>query len=220
MNKIKDFTDAELEYYGQIYAKLILNQTDSEILLDKEELEKRYFYKNTYVLSEYVEKIKDANYKADGSGFLELFRDDEKYKQELLAYKMKHKETIDKLTQCASCKCSTCLQICKYEICKNCLSNMRTAACEQDKYYIKTSENIVTLYSEDEQREVHFRVKGILYDSNTNEDYIYLIETTDPDNQHILQYVKNINGIVDYVSISEEELDRIYELFVEANCYE
>lgn len=220
MNKIKDFTDAERKKYSQAYIDLIMNIEEIETFLPPEEVQKRFFKKKVHVIKEYLDQLDEADRLADGKSPLDFLKSDEQYKKEALKFKATIVEDLDKLELCHKCKCSTCIKACPFKSCHYCRHSSRVVGCDQERYYVTTGMAPITLYSNDEQRDVHFEVVGLLTDDFSNKHYIYLVERNNKENQHILEYCKYTNGSVDYLSIDEELLDKVYDIFVGFDCYE
>ncbi|MDU6855683.1 MAG: hypothetical protein ACLSH8_09245 [Zhenhengia sp.] len=220
MNKIKDFTDAERTAYSQAYIDLIMNIEEIETFLSQEEVNKRFFKRKVHLIKDYLEKLDEADRLADGKGPLDFLKSDEQYKKDALKFKSGIIDDLNKLKLCHTCKCGACVNECKFKSCHYCSYHSKVVGCDKERYYVTTGMAPITLYSNDEQRDVHFEVVGLLTDDFSNKHYIYLVERNNKENQHILEYCKYTNGSVDYLSIDEELLDKVYDIFVGFDCYE
>lgn len=220
MNKIKDFTDAERAIYSQAYIDLIMNIEELETFLSENEPNKRFFKRKVHLIKEYLDQLDEADRLAEGKGILDFLKSDEKYKDDVLKFKASRIDDLNKLMLCHTCKCATCVSECKFKSCHYCSYHSKVVGCDKERYYVTKGLAPITLYSNDEERDVHFDVVGLLKDDFSNKDYIYLVERNNKDNQHILEYCKYTNGTIDYLPIDEELLDKIYDVFVGFDCYE
>lgn len=220
MNKIKDFTDSERAQYSKIYVDLIMNIEEINTFLSTTESNKRFFVRKVHHLKEYLDKIDEADRLADGNGLLDFLKSDDKYKDDLLKFKATIADELNKLTLCHTCKCSTCVSDCKFKSCHYCNYTNKVANCDHERYYVTVGHSPISLYSNDEEHDVHFEVVGLLTDDFANKHYIYLVERNNKNNQHILEYCKYVNGTIEYLPIDEELLDKIYNTFVGFDCHE
>ncbi len=219
MNKIQGFTDAERAKYGKLYADFIMHGEEIAALHGDKVADQRFYRRKAPVLKTYLDALDEADYKANGQGVMEMFKSDNQYKEEALAVKRKAEHDIEKLVKCSTCACAKCLQVCPFNACSYCQFTAKITACDKERYCITTGHKPVSLYSNDEEREVYFEVQGMLTDNFSNKRYTYLVETANRDNQHILEYNKYVNGEVEYLPIDEELLDKVYNVFVELGCH-
>ncbi len=220
MNKIEEFTQSEREKYSHLYLDLVTASDEIAPFLSKEENEARYFNRRMHVIKDYLDALDQADQKASGNGLLEMFKSDEKYKEEALKVKAGIATELDKLGYCQQCKCLHCTKECPFKSCRNCKHSAFVTACDEERYSIITNLPTLSLYSNDEARDVLFKVLGVLRDNYSNKHYIYLVESNNPNNQHILEQVEYVNGQCDYTPLDADILDKIYDLFVRFNCYE
>lgn len=220
MNKIKEFTDSERQKYSKPYVDFIMHGQELAALHTDEECNKRFFIRKVEVLKKYIDALDEADQKASGEGVFEMFKSDEQYKHAAMKVKSAHNQDIEKLMRCQECKCASCLSECKFNSCHYCQYTSSVKGCDKSRNYVTSGYKPVTLYSNDEERDVYFKVLGILTDHFSNKKYIYLVEQANPNNQHILEYCKYVNGDVDYLPLDEDVLDRIYHIFVQLECYE
>ncbi|MGL4737055.1 MAG: hypothetical protein ACRCW2_06315 [Cellulosilyticaceae bacterium] len=220
MNKIKAFTDSERQQYSPLYVDLIMNMEEIRPFLSDEELQSRFFTRKVHQIKAYLDALDQADQQAEGGGLLEFLKSDDKYKDEVLKFKATLSDDLTKLQKCHQCHCSKCTATCPFKSCHYCSYNNHVVGCDQQRYTVTTGHPSITLYSNDEDRDVHFRTIGLLKDDFSDKQYIYLVETTNKENQHILEYRKYVDGTKDYLPIDEELLDKVYDLFVGFNCYE
>lgn len=220
MNKIQEFTNAERQKYGDLYGKLVMKQSEASSLLSQDEMRKRFYVHNLPKLKQYLDMLDEADRKANGSGLLEIFKSDDKYKEEVLEFKATILDTIDKLALCLECKCSNCSSICNFNSCLNCRVSESTRVCsEDDEYYLKSSSRVLKLWSNDEKRNVTFNVKAIIEDAHSEGTYYYLIEDGNRDNQHILEYIKESNGKEEFLPVENTTLlDELFQFFVKSGA--
>lgn len=220
LNKIKEFTNSERDHYKDLYTDLILSIDNISELLDEDDYNSRFFIKKVHIIKDYLDKLDDADYKADKKDFFDFLKSDEKYKTEVLNYKSTIINDLKKLELCRKCKCLKCISSCSFKKCLNCLPSYYVHNCNEMDNCITKGLNTITLYSNDEERDVNFEPLGLLEDLKENKYYIYLVENNNRNNQHILEYIKYLNGEVEYLPITKEDLDKIYDSFVKLNCYE
>lgn len=220
LNKIKEFTNSERDHYKDLYTDLILSIDNISELLDEDDYNSRFFIKKVHIIKDYLDKLDDADYKADKKDFFDFLKSDEKYKTEVLNYKSTIINDLKKLELCRKCKCLKCISSCSFKKCLNCLPSYYVHNCNEMDNCITKGLNTITLYSNDEERDVNFEPLGLLENLKENKYYIYLVENNNRNNQHILEYIKYLNGEVEYLPITKEDLDKIYDSFVKLNCYE
>lgn len=220
MNKIKDFTDSERLYYQNIYSNIIMTMDDLSDLLDTDDFNSRFYTKKVHIIKSYLDKLDDADFKANKKDFLDFLKSDEKYKNEVLNYKSTIIRDLNKLELCNKCKCLKCISHCKFNKCLNCLPTNFVHNCNKENTLVAKGFNNVVLYSNDENRDVNFEVLGLLDSLDYKKKFIYLVEVTNRNNQHILEYVSYINGETEYTPVDEDTLDKVYNNFVKLDCYE
>lgn len=103
--------------------------------------------------------------------------------------------------------------------CFNCREKEYTAKCDKDTTLLTKTTDTVELYQGDEK--FVFNVAGYLVEKDDNGNfsrYVYLIDSKDYDNQHILKYSK-FKGEESYDSVitdgTQDELIRINDKFIE-----
>ena len=94
MNKIKNFTNKERLEYQTLYSTVADAIYEQREILDEEEVNKRAYVSKIDAIKKYLDKIDEADYKADKKGFLDIFKSDEVYKNQLLAFKEEIKHEI------------------------------------------------------------------------------------------------------------------------------
>ena len=220
MNKIEEFTQSERQKYSHLYLDLVTGADEIAPFLSKSENEQRYFNRRMHVIKDYLDALDIADQKASGEGFFERFKSDEQYKEEALKVKSLIATELEKLTYCGKCNCLHCTSECPFKSCRNCRHSYFVSACDKERYCIVSNLPHLSLYSNDEERDVLFKVLGLLRDHYSNKNYIYLVESSNPNNQHILEQVEYVNGQCDYNPLDSDILDKVYDTFVRFNCYE
>ena len=211
----------EKNKYIDIYSRLMFAYDDLRNMLDEEELEKRTFISKYEDLKEYMQFLDDLEKESKNkkSFFSKIFNketDSDKIKK----YMNKDKRMkLDKLIKCSKCKCINCVNECVLNSCINCREKEYVNQCDKNKSFMTKSTDTVTLYNGNE--EVIFNISGYLVEKNEKnrfDRYVYLIDSKDYDNQHILKYSK-LKGEEYYDSIikdnSQDELIRINNKFIE-----
>ncbi|AMN31366.1 DUF1292 domain-containing protein [Clostridium perfringens] len=219
MNKIKNFTDEELKKYSSLLNNLTLNSSDYMFIEDI--AEGRFFFKMLPTLQDYLKKIEEINIKADGTGILEIFKSDEKYKEELLNYKKTILHNLNRLENCNKCICSKCNLKCPFKPsgCIECKPNKRIVACDKERYVFYKSEEQLKLCDNDKNdKETIFYIVAELHDRLDGKKYIYLKEVGNDENEQLLEFKIKINGDIEYLSLeTEERIDEIYNIYVKHN---
>jgi len=134
---------------------------------------------------------------------------------------LNHEKRIDieKLEKCRQCKCINCVKECPMNGCLNCREKEYVLQCNKKDSLLTKCSDTVTLYNGDE--DYLFNVAGYLVEKDEDGNfsrYVYLIDSKDYDNQHILRYSK-FKGEESYDSVIEDdkqdELIRINDKFIE-----
>lgn len=213
MNKIKHLTDKERQQYSNVYSNLIMSMEEIKSFIDPDTLRKRPYYNKISKLKQYLEALDEADYKSEGKGILEIFKNDMVHMDEV--YKLKHslKTDLDKLINCSKCKCSKCFKDCAYKSCIKCEPSQFVLDCA-DNYMLFSDTTTRTLFDNDNRRDVTFKTEGILYNLQLNKYYILLVDISNPNNQHLLEYKQLLNGNEDFGQLDKNTLDTIYEIFV------
>lgn len=214
MNKIKHLTEKERNEYSGVYSDLIMSMEEIKPFIDLTVLRRRPYYNKINKLREYLEAVDEADYKADGSGFFERFKNDDIYINEVYALKAKIKPDLDKLVNCSKCKCSKCFKNCPHRSCINCEPSRYVIACDND-YMIYSDSTTRTLFDNDNKVNVTFRTEGILYELSTNKNYILMVDVNNSNNQHLLELIQLLNGNEEFGQLDKETLNRIYNIFVD-----
>lgn len=220
MNKIKDFLEAEKEEYGKLYYEMVDNIYELKDLFGDEITKKRAYVSKVESIKKYLDVIDDANYKAqkdDNKGFvykfLDVFKSDEKYKIEVLEFKKSIQGDIRFVKTCAQCKCFSCKSECAFESCKNCGLSEIVKACDKCDKCIYHGKKNIDLYHHDFEKDINFMVLGRLVYKGS--EYLLLRNTADEDDLQLYRYVVQTNGLEDYESLTDSEIDEIWDIFVD-----
>lgn len=214
--------EAEKDKYNKIYTDLIFACDDLNRMLDKGELNKRTFLHKLETLKEYMnylDKI-EVEDKKKKNIFSKLFNNDFNIESKINSYlTIDKRKDIEKLSKCSNCKCKNCISECQMVQCYNCRESEYVVNCNKQNSLLTNCDEKVTLYNGD--KEIKFYVKGYLIekdDSGNFTRYIYLIDSKDSNNQHILKYSK-FKGEERYDSVitdnTQDELIRINDKFIE-----
>lgn len=213
MNKIKDFTSNEREEYSSLYSKVVNAIYEQRELLDMKELNKRGYISKIDSIKQYLDKIDEADYKADKKGFLDIFRSDETYKEELLDFKQEIRHDIRFIKKCSTCKCLHCKMPCSFDGCRNCNLSEIVKACDKSKKCIYHGMSDITLFHHQFNRNITFKILGRLVYNNS--EYLLLRNVENEDDLQLYRYVVESTGIEHYESLTSEEIDEIWDIFVE-----
>ena len=212
----------EKNKYNKIYTDLVFACDDLKHILDTEELKKRTFLYKVESLKDYMnylDKLEREN-KEKKSIFSKLFNKDYNIESKINNYlTVDKRKDIEKLNKCEKCKCKNCISKCTMTQCYNCREGESVVNCNKENLLLTNCDEKVTLYNGD--KEIIFNVKGYLIEKDCNGNfirYIYLIDSKDYDNQHILKYSK-FKGEERYDSVitdnTQDELVRINNKFIE-----
>ncbi len=212
----------EKSKYSKTYSTLMFSVDDLRRMLDSEELNKRSFIQKVDVLKDYIEFLDnlEKESKKDKGFIKKLFNSSKPPEDQIKNYLTKDKLlNINKLEKCKQCECRNCVSICPMNSCYNCREKEYVSSCNKQNTMMTKSEDKVTLYQGDE--EFIFNVAAYLVEKDTGGNhnrYVYLIDTKDYDNQHLLKYSK-FKGEEYYESViidnTQDELVRLNDKFIE-----
>ncbi|MGL4913682.1 MAG: hypothetical protein ACRC3Y_14760 [Romboutsia sp.] len=217
-----EFIEKERTKYKKTYSDMMFAYDDLVQILDEKEINKRTFISKIEVLKDYIDfldKLESESKKE--KGFLSKLINKEKYiDNKIYDYLTdERKLNINKLEKCNSCKCKNCVSQCFMNGCLNCREKEYIFECNKEDSLLTKSSDTVTLYDGDE--EFIFNIAGYLIEKDKDNNffrYIYLIDSKDYDNQHILKYSK-FKGEETYDSVitedKQDELVRINDKFIE-----
>jgi len=212
----------EKKKYNKTYTDLIFACDDLNQMLDINELNKRTFLYKVETLKEYMnylDNLERENKEKKGI-FSKLFNKDYNIESKINSYlTVDKRKDIEKLNKCENCKCKNCISKCTMVQCYNCRESESVVNCNKENSLLTNCDEKVTLYNGD--KEIIFNVKGYLIEKDCNGNfirYIYLIDSKDYNNQHILKYSK-FKGEERYDSVitdnTQDELIRINNKFIE-----
>ena len=212
----------EKNKYNKMYTDLVFASDDLRQMLDYDEINKRSFLKKVDTLKDYINFLDqiEKDSKENKGFFKKLFKSPKNINDEINNYLTQDRRmNIEKLDKCSNCKCRNCVSICPMNHCFNCRDKEYVNECNKKDTLFTNSNDTVTLYQGDE--EFIFNVAGYLVEKDNNGNYnryVYLIDSKDPDNQHILKYSK-FKGEEYYDSVivddTQDELIRINDKFIE-----
>lgn len=212
----------EKNKYNKMYTDLVFASDDLRQMLDDDEINKRSFLKKVDTLKDYINFLDqiEKDSKENKGFFKKLFKSPKNINDEINNYLTQDRRmNIEKLDKCSNCKCRNCVSICPMNHCFNCRDKEYVNECNKKDTLFTNSNDTVTLYQGDE--EFIFNVAGYLVEKDNNGNYnryVYLIDSKDPDNQHILKYSK-FKGEEYYDSVivddTQDELIRINDKFIE-----
>ncbi len=212
----------EKNKYNKIYSEMMFSVDDLRQMLDSEELEKRSFIKKVDILKDYIKFLDDLERESrENKGFFKkLFKSSKSPEDKIKSYLTEDKLlNINKLQKCKSCECRNCVNICPMNSCYNCRLKEYVSGCNKENTMMTKSEDKVTLYQGDE--EFIFNVAAYLVEKDNEGNYhryVYLIDSKDYDNQHLLKYSK-FKGEEYYESVitddNQDNLVRLNDKFVE-----
>lgn len=212
----------EKNKYNKIYTELVFATDDLRKMLDDNEINKRSFIQKVDTLKDYMSFLDsiEKESKEDKGFFKKLIKAPKNINDEIDKYlTVDKKMDIEKLDKCSHCECRNCVSICSMKHCYNCRDKEYVCKCNKENFLLTNSKDTVTLYQGDE--EFIFNVAGYLVEKDGEGNYhryVYLIDSKDYDNQHILKYSK-FKGEEYYESVivddTQDELIRINDKFIE-----
>lgn len=214
--------EEEKNKYNKIYTDLVFASDDLKQMLDENELKKRSFLTKVDILKEYMNFLDklEKDSKSKKNIFAKLFNKKEDYNLEIEKYLTDEKNiSLKKLDKCSNCKCKNCVSKCEMYQCFNCRENEYVVECNKIDSILTNCNDRVTLYNGNEK--IIFNVKAYLIEKDEEGNYtryVYLVDSKNYDNQHILKYSK-FKGEERYDSVitddTQYELVRINNKFIE-----
>lgn len=216
-----EIIQSEKDKYKKIYSDIMFSYDDLRQMLDENELNKRTFINKVETLKDYMDFLDriESESKKDKGFFKKLFNKSEDVESKINNYlTIDKKRDIDKLQKCSKCKCINCVSNCMVNSCLNCREEEYVYGCDKKTDAFTKTKETVTLY--DDNKEIIFNVAGYLIEKSDSNifRYVYLIDSKDYDNQHLLRYSK-FKGEESYDSVivddSQDELIRLNNKFIE-----
>lgn len=198
----------EKNKYNKMYTDLVFACDDLKQMLSNNELNKRSFIRKVDTLKDYMQFLEtlDKEENAKKGLFSKLLKKPEDTSFKINTYLTTQKRNdLEKLEKCLSCKCKNCVSECPMNHCYNCREKEYVQQCDKSNWLFTTSTDTVTLYQGDEP--FIFNVAGYLVEKNSTGEfyrYVYLIDSKDYDNQHILKYYK-FKGEEHFDSVIEDD---------------
>lgn len=216
-----ELIEQEKNKYKKIYSDMMFACDDLRQMIDESEIKKRTFVSKVEELKDYMNFLDklEIESKMDKNFLKKLINKEKNIDNKIYEYiTTDKKNNINKLEKCINCKCKNCVSECSMNGCLNCREKEYVYECNKlNGLFTKTSET-VTLYNQDE--EFIFNVAGYLVEKDAEGNfnrYVYLIDSKDYDNQHILKYSK-FKGEEYYDSVinddNQGELVRLNEKFI------
>lgn len=214
--------EQEINKYNKLYTDLVFACDDLKQMLSEEELNKRSFLLRVDTLKEYIcflEKL-DRDSKVQKSIFSKIFNKNEDIDSKINKYLTTETNTnLEKLEKCILCKCKNCVNQCPMNQCYNCREKEYVNGCNKSDTTLTISNESTTLYNGNE--EIVFNVKAYLIEKDIQgrfRRYVYLVDSKNYDNQHLLRYTK-LKGQEAYESVitnnNQDELIRLNNKFIE-----
>lgn len=212
----------ERNKHRKVYSDMMFAYDDLRQILDEKEINKRTFISKVDTLKEYMAFLDELEResKKDKGFFSKLIKPQKNIDDKIYNYLTSEKKiNIEKLDKCSQCKCKNCVNECSMNGCLNCREKEYIFECNKKDGLLTKSSDTVTLYNGDES--YLFNVAGYLVEKDEEGNfsrYVYLIDSKDYDNQHILRYSK-FKGEESYDSVisddKQDELIRINDKFIE-----
>lgn len=202
----------EKDYYGKIYSDIseaIFSL--SPFLGDREKKRRKYFSKQE-VLRDYIKTIDLAQEKISKKGIFSVFIKDD-VEKEVMDFKFKNKEILDRLEKCSKCKCLNCSKECPFDGCLGCRDGANICMCDHEKHNMsKQTKYYLDLINEKTGREEKYKVLAIIQNLQENKRYI-VIEGTVSQEKYILYYYPGVSEDEFGEIKDENEFDEIVEIY-------
>ena len=212
----------EKNKYNKTYTELMFCVDDLRKMLNTEELNKRSFINKVDTLKDYIEFLDnlEKESKKDKGLFKKLFKVENNPSQKINKYlTLDKRRDLEKVDKCSKCACRNCVSVCNMKHCFNCREKEYVIKCDKDTVLLTNTTDTVELYQGDQK--FIFNVVGYLVEKDKYGNfsrYVYLIDSKNYDNQHILKYSK-FKGEEYYDSVitddTQDELVRINDKFIE-----
>lgn len=214
--------EQEKNKYNKLYTDLVFACDDLRLILNEEELNKRSFILKVDTLKNYIaflDKLERDSREPKGL-FSKIFNKDEDIDSKINKYLTRDTlSNLEKLEKCTLCKCKNCVTQCPMNQCYNCREKEYVSGCNKVDTTLTTSSESITLY--DGNDEIVFNVVAYLVEKDTDgrfKRYVYLVDSKNYDNQHLLRYSK-FKGEEMYDSVitdnNQDELVRLNDKFIE-----
>ena len=219
MGNLKEFLKSEKTELQELYYALVNSTYELKDILTEEELNAKGYVGKADSIKKYLEKIDDINYRCNKTntkkGFFDKFKNnnnDDMLKKELLQFKKSIQHDIRFAKKCVECQCFNCSKTCSFESCKNCaLSEIVKSCNKEDKCIYHGMKNMV-LYHEETDCDIDFKVLGrLVYDDS---EYLLLMNSINEDDLQLYRYSVETNGTEHFDSLSQEEIDEIWDIFL------
>ena len=175
----------ELAHYKELYAALVLGIDDVHDYIDKADLDKRRCVRLLPVLNEYI-------------GMLEKALGDGKRKvsppESLIGFRTQHREELEKLRDCTTCKCLKCARDCNMSGCSRCEPGFRckVASCNNKTSAVYVFENReIELANGETGENENLKVLAVVEDLECKQLYIILERNAE---KIIMYYYPGIDG--------------------------
>lgn len=210
MNKISDFTKSEKDYYGKLYSDIIEAIDNTKDFIGEDAVRNRKFFSKQSIIKSYIELIDEVNKNADKKDILDIFRSDEKYKEELKDYKLKYIDSFSQCESCRKCKCFTCVAECKFNGCLSCKEHSSLIECDHKEYNVRAFDDFIIDLKNDKTGVINkYKVLCVVQNYIREQQYIAIENVYDKNEKYILYYYPGISEDT-YGEISDaEEFDWI-----------
>lgn len=130
-------------------------------------------------------------------------------------FEIKNETQLNQIYNCAQCKCIDCIiENCSFSSCGNCRKNSYVGNCDKHEYCQVNVKDTLFLYNEDRNEDVKFDILGVI-ELNSGKRYILLQDCEEEDNKQMFIINDTVEGIRYDPIDSEEELERIANIYME-----
>lgn len=172
----------------------------------------------TNLIAENDNKEKNLKYKIKNI----LFNLEEKENKALTdnIVKMCNKYEIKKGLKCSKCQCRNCILKCNFNSCLDCDDSF-IKYCDKSRFCILVPNEYkkVNLFNNNRYKNETYSILCYIKDLKNQDGYIYIYMRNIENNEdeQIIKYIKFLNGTEDYKTISQEEIDIIYDMCLDNN---
>lgn len=212
--EIINWANSELELWEPDLVKINDGVSECIGLMHVEELDRRKYYHSIPKVTQFIEQVKQVKKLEESKKFYHIFKDYSDKQESAMRFKEAIIEDLNQIHKCAKCVCKNCILDCPFKACFECNHSEYVFNCNREiMCVIKGIPNIL-MYDNDHNVNIPLAVLGRLVNVETKKQYLLTAEIGNPDNSHLHEYVKHINGDFDLVQLTEQELDEVYEEFL------
>ncbi|SHJ77911.1 DUF1292 domain-containing protein [Tepidibacter formicigenes] len=218
MDNIENFLKEEQDKYEKIYIDINYAIDNISDFISKENISKRKYVSKLSVIKDYLDLIKNTNDKLNKKSIFKLFNNKDKYKNDLIKYKIEHDRDFKQLNNCLKCSCLNCVKECNFDTCLGCRFDSKIVYCDHEKINVTAHHNfILDLINNNTGEKDKYEVLATIQDISKDKRYIVIRNINDFNEKYILYYYPGIIEDSYGEIIDVEEFDYIAQIFSSCN---